>query len=62
MANFNQYLVTVEVVSAGADYCMESECTFSVAAVDKSTVRSSLPLTEIPHVTEYEVIDIKEQN
>jgi hypothetical protein len=62
MADFNRYVVTAEVTSSGADHSITKECTFSVAAVDEETVPSALALEQIPHVYEYEILDVKEQN
>ena len=62
MAEFNRYVVTVKVVSGGADYTHTDEVSFSIAAVDKHTARSAIPLNHITHIHEYEIIEIKKQN
>lgn len=62
MADFNRYVVTVDVESADAQCVMNNEVSFSVAAVSESTVPSALPLKRIPHVSDYEILEIKEQN
>lgn len=62
MAEFNRYVVTVDVESSGADYVMNEEVTFSVSAISIGAIKSALPLTDIPHVTDYEILEIKERN
>jgi hypothetical protein len=62
MDQFNRYLVEVEITSGGVEYTHTDTCTFSVAAISKSTARSAIPLNIITHVHDYEVTDIKKQN
>lgn len=62
MADFNRYVVTVEVETVRADHSMTEEATFSVAAVDEDTIRSAIPLNHIPYVHDYEIVNVKKQN
>lgn len=62
MAEFNRYIVTVDVVSAGVEHSIEKECSFSVAAVSESAIPSALPLNQIAHVDKFEITEIEKQN
>lgn len=62
MSTFNRYIVTVKVTSSGADHSINRIASFSVAATSEETIPSSLPLKEIAHVSEYEILDVEKQN
>lgn len=62
MADFDRFVVRAEVTSSGADHVNTTECTFSIAATSEGTIPSALGLEQIPHVTDWEILEAKKQN